>query len=153
VFVKGFDTFAAGGEDEIRNNLTSFFESCGAVERIRIPTDIETGQIKGFAFVQFDSIDAKNKAGEMNNQTGPDGRWLTVDVNAGGGGGGGGGGRGTPGGFGGRGGGGGGRSGGGGGFGGRSGGAGRGGGRGGRTPMRIDASNPAGSGKKITFDD
>ena len=155
VFVKGFNKFNTD-VDTVKQGLAEHFASCGNVEFVRVPTDMETGEIKGFAFVQFDSADAKAKAAELDGQEGPDGRWLKVDANPGGGGGGGGG-RGASPYSGGRGGGRGGGFGGGRGFGGRDGG--RGGGRGfggrdggrGRGGMRIDL-NAGGSGKKMTFD-
>jgi nucleolin len=152
------------------------FGQCGTVARIRMPTDRDSGELKGFAYIEFESAEAKAKAAEYDGSEACGG-YLKVDVNVaprtpGGGGrfggdggrGGGFGGRGGGrGGFGGRGGGGfGGRGGGRGGFGGRGGRdggrGGRGGGRGGfggrgggRGGMRIDAGGA--SGKKTTFDD
>jgi nucleolin len=149
------------------------FGQCGTVARIRMPTDRDSGELKGFAYIEFESADAKAKAAEYDGSEACGG-YLKVDVNVaprtpGGGGrfggdggrGGGFGGRGGGrGGFGGRGGGGfGGRGGGRGGFGGRGGrDGGRGGGwggfggrGGGRGGMRIDAGGA--SGKKTTFDD
>lgn len=128
------------------DSLGKFFESCGNIIAIRMPTDEHTGRKKGFAFVDFDSSDAVDQAVGYNDSE-LDGRNIRVDRGGpkrngggrGGGRGGFGGGRGGRGGGfgGGRGGGfGGGRGGGfgggrGGGFGGRGGG-GRGGFRGGR---------------------
>lgn len=163
LFVKGFDKYL--GEDEVRNQLTEAFGAFGEVQNIRLPTDRETGELKGFGYVQFATVEEKNKAAELDGQEAAGG-WLKVDVNS----------SSTPGGAGGRGGGrgggfGGGRGGGrfdsggrGGGRGrgrfdgggrGRGGGrfdGGRGGGRGRGGPrMSIDAN--AGTGKKMTFDD
>ena len=178
VFVKGFDT--SEGEDAAKGALMEAFADCGEISYIRMPSDRESGELKGFAYIEFGSAEAKAKAGDLDG-TEAAGGYLKVDLNvqprqpnsggfSGGGGfgsgrgGGRGGGRGfggDRGGFGGRGGG---R-----GFGGRGGdrggrggrgGFGRGGDRGGRGGrggfggrggMRIDAG--AASGKKMTFDE
>jgi nucleolin len=165
VFVKGFDRDL--GEDAVREQLTEAFGQCGGVTNIRLPTDRETGGLRGIGYVEFESAEGKAKAAELDG-TEAAGGYLKIDLNVGGGGtpgsgrGGRGGGRG---GFGGRGGGFGGRGGGRGGFGGRDGGrggrgrggrgdrGGRGGGRGRgdfKPRMRIDAG--ASSGNKVTFD-
>ncbi len=130
------------------DSMRSFFEDCGNVVSVRIATDRETGQPKGFGHVSFDDTDAVDKAvakaGEYLK-----GRPVRVDYSEdrqGGGGGGGGRGGGRGGGFGGRGGGG--R---GGGFGGRGGG--RGGARGGGTPNKARGSIQPSAGKKQTFGD
>lgn len=127
---------------------------------VRLPTDRETGDLKGIGYIEFATAEGKEAASSMDGAE-VAGGWLKVDLNAG-----------TPGsGGGGRGGGGGGYGGGGGGrFSGRggrfSGGrGGRGGGRGGRDGgsggrgggsfkprMSIDMSS-GGSGKKVKFDD
>jgi nucleolin len=173
--VKGFDT--SEGEDAAKSALMEAFADCGEISYIRMPSDRESGELKGFAYIEFGSAEAKQKAGDLDGAEAAGG-YLKVDLNvqprqpnSGGGGfggrGGGRGGRGDRGGFGGRGGG---RGGFGGGFGGRGGGrggfGGRGGGRGdrggfrggrggprggGRGGMRIDTG--AGSGKKMTFDE
>jgi nucleolin len=155
-YVRGFDKYQ--DEDSIRSGLTEFFSDCGEVLNVRIPTDRESGEIKGFAYVEFSSKDQLSKATEMDGSD-YNGRNLVVnEASSGGTPGGRGGGRG---GFGGRGGG---RGGGGGrGFGGRGGGrggdrgrGGRGGGRGrgdfgGRGGRGGRSSAP--SGKKMRFDD
>lgn len=114
-------------EDQVR----SMFEAYGPVDRVSIVTDRDTGQPRGFAFVEMSDDDSAGKAMEALNGTNLGGRNLTVnearpktDRPRGGGGGGGGFGGGRGGGGGGRGGGGGGR--------GRSGGGGGGGGGWGR---------------------
>ena len=134
VFVKGFDRNL--GEEAVREQLTAVFADCGDVSAVRLPTDRETGELKGIAFVQFGSAEGKVRsssrtrfvhdngvapqqaAADLNGQEAAGG-YLTVDLNVGGGGRGGG--RGDFGGRGGRGG----------GFGGRGGGFGGRGGRGG----------------------
>ncbi|KAH9575094.1 hypothetical protein CY35_01G093900 [Sphagnum magellanicum] len=122
-FIKGFDR--NDDEDNIRSSLTEFFSECGDINTVRIPTDRESGQIKGFAYIEFTTKESLSKALALN---GADyaGQSLVVDE-ASEPGGGGGGGRG-------RGGFGGGRGGdrGGGRFGGRGGGRGNDRGRGGR---------------------
>jgi RNA recognition motif-containing protein len=110
-------------EDQVRG----LFEAYGPVDKVSIVTDRDTGQPRGFAFVEMSDDESAGKAMEALNGTNLGGRNLTVnearpktDRPRGGGGGGGRGGFG--GGGGGRGGGGGGR--------GRSGGGGGGGGGG-----------------------
>lgn len=161
LFVKGFDS--SMGEEAVRSALEEVFGQYGAIKRVSIPTNRETGELRGIAFVEFGNEGEKTAALEADGSEAAGG-YLKVDANTGGGGGRGGG----RGGFGGRGGGrgfGGGR-GGGRGFGGRDGGrgggrgfggrdGGRGGGRGfgGRGGgMRIDM-NAGGAGKKMKFDE
>ena len=123
VFVKGFDKYAEGGEDAVRAALIEAFGGDSKVTGVRLPSDRESGELKGFAYLEFTSNEAKQSAGALDGAEACGG-WLKVDLNpqsrqpAGGGGG-----------FGGGGGGYGGRGGGGGGFGGRGGGRGFGGGR------------------------
>jgi RNA recognition motif-containing protein len=111
-------------EDQVRG----LFEAYGPVDKVSIVTDRDTGQPRGFAFVEMSDDESAGKAMEALNGTNLGGRNLTVnearpktDRPRGGGGGGG---------RGGFGGGGGGRGGGGGGGRGRSGGGGGGGGGG-----------------------
>ncbi|CAM6092231.1 unnamed protein product [Calypogeia fissa] len=159
-FVKGFDKFQE--EESIRNGLSEHFSECGEVVNVRIPTDRETGEIKGFAYVEFGDKDSFTKALELDGSK-LGGRNLVINEagqpapSSGGFGGRGegrGGDRGGRGGrFGGGGRGGGGRFGGGGdrGRGGRGGGRGDRGRGGGRGPKPNLAA--AGTGKKITFGD
>ncbi|CAN96152.1 MULTISPECIES: RNA recognition motif domain-containing protein [Sorangium] len=118
-----------------RETLESAFAAAGEVREIAMPTDRETGQPRGFAFVTMGSAQAANSAISQLNGAVLDGRALKVNeaqerpARGFGGGGGGGFGGGGGGGFGGGGGGfgGGGFGGGGGGRGGRGGSGGRGG--------------------------
>lgn len=55
--MKGFDKYQ--GEDAVREALTAFFEECGEVSSVRLPSDRETGDLKGIAFVEFATNDAK----------------------------------------------------------------------------------------------
>ena len=119
VFVKGFDKYA--GEEAVRQALTEAFGEKGEVVAVRLPSDRETGELKGIGFIEFASPEGKAAAVGLDGAE-VAGGWLNVDPNVGGGGGGGGGfggGGGRGGGFGGRGGGGGSGFGGGGGRGGK----------------------------------
>lgn len=46
----------------MRNQLTEAFGAAGTVVNVRLPTDRETGELKGIGFVEFDSADAKVSA-------------------------------------------------------------------------------------------
>ncbi len=111
-----------------RETLESAFAAAGQVREIAMPTDRETGQPRGFAFVTMGTAQEATNAISQLNGVMLDGRTLKVNEaqerppREGGGGFGGGGGRGGGGGFGGGGGGRGGFGGGGGGRGGRGGG-------------------------------
>jgi len=81
------------------DTLRSMFDSYGAVDRVNIVTDRETGQARGFAFVEM-SVDAEGDAAISGlNGRDLDGRALNVNEarpktgNGGGGGNRGGGGR------------------------------------------------------------
>ena len=51
VFVKGFDR--SQGEEAVREALTTLFSDAGEVANVRLPTDRETGELKGFGFIEF----------------------------------------------------------------------------------------------------
>lgn len=75
-------------EDQVR----SLFEAYGAVDKVNIVTDRDTGQPRGFAFVEMPDDDAAEKAMEGLNGSNLGGRNLTVNearpkVDRGGGGG------------------------------------------------------------------
>lgn len=77
-----------------RETLEAAFASAGEVREVAMPTDRETGQPRGFAFVTMGSDDAANNAISQLNGTMLDGRSLKVNEaqerpNRGGGGGGG----------------------------------------------------------------
>ncbi|KAK7812147.1 nucleolin 2, partial [Quercus suber] len=59
-YVRGFDKSL--GEDEIRSALEEHFGSCGDITRMSIPKDYDSGAVKGFAYVDFDSSDGLNSA-------------------------------------------------------------------------------------------
>ncbi|EFJ52840.1 hypothetical protein VOLCADRAFT_54847 [Volvox carteri f. nagariensis] len=53
-------SFGGGGrEDEIRSALEEVFGGCGGIKSIRLPSDREAGTLKGFAYIEFDSTEAK----------------------------------------------------------------------------------------------
>ena len=62
-------------EDQVR----SMFEQYGPVDRVSIVTDRDTGQPRGFAFVEMSDDDAATKAMDGLNGTNPSGRNLTVN--------------------------------------------------------------------------
>jgi cold-inducible RNA-binding protein len=61
------------------DSLRSMFESYGAVDRVNIVTDRDTGQARGFAFVEM-SVDSEGMAA-INGMNGKDldGRALNVN--------------------------------------------------------------------------
>jgi cold-inducible RNA-binding protein len=61
------------------DTLRSMFDSYGAVQRVNIVTDRETGQARGFAFVEM-SVDAEGNAAISGlNGRDLDGRALNVN--------------------------------------------------------------------------
>lgn len=97
--------------DATEESVRSLFEAYGAVDRVSIVTDRDTGQPRGFAFVEMTDDESAMKAMEALNGTKMGGRNLNINEARpkesrprGGGGGGGYGGRGRDGGGGGRGG-------------------------------------------------
>ena len=62
-------------EDQVR----SLFEAYGAVDKVSIITDRDTGQPRGFAFVEMADDDAANKAIEALNGTNLGGRNLNIN--------------------------------------------------------------------------
>ena len=61
------------------NSVRSMFESFGSVERVNIVTDRDTGQARGFAFVEM-NVDAEaNAAIDGLNGRDLDGRTLNVN--------------------------------------------------------------------------
>jgi RNA recognition motif-containing protein len=62
-------------EDQVR----SLFEAYGAVEKVSIITDRDTGQPRGFAFVEMMDDDAATKAMEALNGSSLGGRNLNIN--------------------------------------------------------------------------
>lgn len=48
--------------DSTRDSVTEFFAEYGPIMGVRLPTHPETEQLKGFGYVQFESVDAAQKA-------------------------------------------------------------------------------------------
>ena len=61
------------------NTVRSLFESYGSVDRVNIVTDRETGQARGFAFVEMPSDTEGNAAINGLNGRDVDGRTLNVN--------------------------------------------------------------------------
>jgi cold-inducible RNA-binding protein len=60
-------------------SIRSMFESYGSVDRVNIVTDRDSGQPRGFAFVEMRSDDEGNKAiGDLNGRE-LDGRALNIN--------------------------------------------------------------------------
>ncbi len=57
IFVKGFSRDLE--ESDVRQQLTDAFAECGEVAGVRLPTDRETGALKGIAFIEFASAEGK----------------------------------------------------------------------------------------------
>lgn len=70
----------AEGEDAARSALQELFGECGEVVNIRLPSDRESGELKGIAYIEFGSAEAKEKAAEYNGSEAAGG-YLKVDVN------------------------------------------------------------------------
>lgn len=45
-----------------QDDLTKVFSEYGAVTRVQLPTDRETGRLRGFGFVEMESSDAEDAA-------------------------------------------------------------------------------------------
>lgn len=61
------------------DDLRSAFESFGAIERISVVTDRDTGQPRGFAFVEMAEQDSAEKAIAQLNGSDLQGRAITVN--------------------------------------------------------------------------
>ena len=44
---------------QIRGAFEEAFKECGEIKSIRLPSDREAGVLKGFAYIEFDSVEAK----------------------------------------------------------------------------------------------
>ena len=65
--------------DSSEDQLRTLFEEFGAVDKVSIITDRDTGQPRGFAFVEMTDDDAANKAIEALNGTSLGGRNLNIN--------------------------------------------------------------------------
>jgi len=65
--------------DATEDQLRSLFEAYGAVDKVSIITDRDSGQARGFAFVEMVDDEAAMKAMEALNGTGLGGRNITVN--------------------------------------------------------------------------
>ena len=74
IFVGNLDFRAT--EDSIR----SLFESHGAVERVSLVTDRETGRSRGFAFIEMTNADDADRAISALHGADSGGRALNVSV-------------------------------------------------------------------------
>ncbi|GAB2282975.1 hypothetical protein Dimus_017508 [Dionaea muscipula] len=60
------------------HQLRQIFESFGPVELVQLPLDLETGQCKGFGFVQFAQVEHAKAAQTLNGQLEIAGRCIKV---------------------------------------------------------------------------
>ncbi len=60
-------------------NVRSWFEEYGAVERVSIVTDRDTGRSRGFAFVEMSNPDEADRAINALNGAAVNGRALNVN--------------------------------------------------------------------------
>ena len=65
--------------DATEDSVRAAFEAYGAVDRVSIITDRDTGQSRGFAFVEMQDDESAMKAMEGLNGTNLGGRNLTVN--------------------------------------------------------------------------
>lgn len=70
----------AEGEDAARAGLQEAFGECGEIVNMRLPTDRESGELKGIAYIEFATTEGKNAAGELNGAEAAGG-YLKVDIN------------------------------------------------------------------------
>jgi len=62
-----------------QESLQAAFDSCGTVESATVITDRDTGQSKGFGFVEMSSDGEAQKAVQQLNGTDMDGREIKVN--------------------------------------------------------------------------
>jgi len=62
-----------------KEDLSEVFGEYGTVKRVHIPTDRETGRVRGFAFVEMESEANEDKAIEALNEAEWMGRQLRVN--------------------------------------------------------------------------
>jgi len=62
------------------NSIKNLFKDCGNVLVVRIAKDRDTGRVKGFAHVEFESGESVQKAVSKNGAIELEGRQLKVDA-------------------------------------------------------------------------
>ena len=62
------------------NDLQDYFSQAGAVTSVNIMLDKMTGKSRGFAFIEFATLDEANKAIEQFHNKEFQGRALTVNI-------------------------------------------------------------------------
>lgn len=62
------------------NDLQDYFSQAGAVTSVNLMLDKMTGKSRGFAFVEFASLEEANKAVEQFHNQDFQGRALTVNI-------------------------------------------------------------------------
>lgn len=65
--------------DVTQDDLTAVFAEYGTVKRVHIPTDRDTGRVRGFAFVEMGTDSEEDKAIETLDQAEWMGRELKVN--------------------------------------------------------------------------
>ncbi|BAP17053.1 MAG: RNA-binding protein [cyanobacterium endosymbiont of Epithemia adnata isolate EadnSB Bon19] len=65
--------------DVTEDDLNSVFAEYGSVKRVYVPTDRETGRMRGFAFVEMNSVNEEDKAIETLDGAEWMGRTLKVN--------------------------------------------------------------------------
>jgi len=64
----------------MENDLQEYFSQAGVVSSVNLMLDKFTGKSRGFAFIEFASMDEANKAVEMFHNKEFQGRQLTVNI-------------------------------------------------------------------------
>jgi RNA recognition motif-containing protein len=64
----------------MENDLQDLFSQAGAVNSVNLMLDKFTGKSRGFAFIEFGSVEDANKAVEMFHNKEFQGRQLTVNI-------------------------------------------------------------------------
>ncbi|PWA66671.1 Nucleotide-binding, alpha-beta plait [Artemisia annua] len=76
VFVRGFDT--KGGLDNVKNALEKHFGNCGEITRTSIPKYNDSGNLRGYAYIDFAERNGFNKALELD-QSKVGGKLINVE--------------------------------------------------------------------------
>ena len=64
----------------MENDLQDYFSQAGVISSVNLMMDKFTGKSRGFAFIEFSSVDEANKAVEMFHNKDFQGRALTVNI-------------------------------------------------------------------------